>query len=78
MSHGQDGRNDEQPASTDHVDLMEVVLSVLRLVAAIMLIWTMRNIWAVWEWSQIREAFLHGEAFPQTIETISYGYNATD
>ena len=75
---GQDERNDEQPASTDHVDLTEVVLNVLRLVVAIMLIWTMRNIWAAWEWRQIRESFLHGEAFPQMSARVSYGYDVAD
>lgn len=78
MNHGQDERNDEQPTSTDHVDLPEAVLSVLRLVVVIMLIWTMRNIWVAWEWRQIHVSFLHGEAFSQTGATVSYGYDAAN
>lgn len=78
MNHEQDERNDEQPTSTDRVDLTEIALSVLRLVVAVMLIWTMRNIWAAWEWHQIRGSFPRGEAFSQASATVSYGYDAAD
>lgn len=78
MNHGQDERNNERQTSADRVDLTEIVLNVLRLAIAIMLIWTMRNIWVVWEWRQICGSFLHGEAFSQISATVSYGYDAAD